>query len=132
MITLKPKFPYLAYMNSPWHLYFMAGIYIVAGLMHFIFPRMYLRIIPPYLPVPKLLVFISGVVEVVLGIAICLPETRNLAVFGIILMLTIFLLVHVHMLSDEKASAGLPKWLLVLRIPLQFGLIYWAYQYFLL
>jgi uncharacterized membrane protein len=39
--------------DLPWHLYLMALIYIVAGLNHFRNPRLYLKIIPPYLPNPK-------------------------------------------------------------------------------
>ncbi|MFC4222125.1 DoxX family protein [Flagellimonas marina] len=116
-------------MVAPWHLYLMAGMYVVAGLMHFIFPKAYLRIMPRYLPYHKFLVFLSGVAEIVLGIGLCFAETRNLSIYGIILMLIVFLLVHFYMLSGEKASAGIPKWILVLRIPLQFGLMYWAYFY---
>ncbi|MEW2922732.1 hypothetical protein AB1A65_14765 [Muricauda sp. ANG21] len=116
-------------MVAPWHLYLMAGMYVVAGLMHFIFPKAYLRIMPRYLPYHKFLVFLSGVAEIVLGIGLCFVETRNLSIYGIILMLIVFLLVHFYMLSGEKASAGIPKWILVLRIPLQFGLMYWAYFY---
>ncbi|MBT8186259.1 MAG: hypothetical protein KJO73_01065, partial [Croceitalea sp.] len=55
--------------------------------------------------------------------------TKNISIYGIILMLLVFLLVHFYMLSSKKAAAGIPKWILILRIPLQFGLIYWAYYY---
>jgi uncharacterized membrane protein len=44
-------------------------------------------------------------------------------------MLTVFLLVHFYMLTGKKEAAGIPKLLLILRIPLQFGLMYWAYFY---
>ncbi len=86
---------------------------------------------PRYLPNPKLLVLLSGLAEIVLGIGLCFEETRNLSIYAIILMLIVFLLVHFYMLSGEKASAGIPKWILILRIPLQFGLMYWAYGYLL-
>jgi len=33
------------------------------------------------------------------------------------------------MYFDEKARMGLPKWVLLLRMPLQLVLIFWAYQY---
>lgn len=113
----------------PWDLYAMAGMYILAGTMHFFFPKAYLRIMPRYLPYPKLLVFWSGVAEVTLGTALCFPFTKNWAVGGIILMLTIFLLVHFYMLQGKKEAAGIPQWVLILRIPVQFGLMYWAYWY---
>ncbi|TDU42727.1 putative membrane protein [Gelidibacter sediminis] len=116
-------------MIYPWHLYLMAAIYILAGMMHFIKPKMYLRIMPRYLPNPKLLVLLSGLAEIMLGIGLCFPETKNSAISGIIAMLMVFLLVHFYMLSSKKAGAGIPQWVLILRIPLQFGLMYWAYYY---
>jgi len=113
----------------PWHLYAMAGMYILAGVFHFIFPKAYLRIMPRYVPYPKNLVYLSGLAEILLGIALCIPETKNWAIWGIILLLLVFLLVHFNMLKGEKEAAGVPKWILLLRIPLQFGLMYWAYWY---
>jgi len=116
-------------MNNPWHLYLMAAIYVFAGFMHFIKPKMYMRIMPRYLPNHKLLVLLSGIAEIALGIALCIPVLKTSAVYGIIAMLVVFLLVHFYMLSGEKASAGIPKWILILRIPLQFVLMYWAWSY---
>lgn len=112
-----------------WHLYLMGGMYIFAGIMHFIKPQAYMRIMPRYLPNHKALVLWSGIAEIILGIGLCFPETKDLAIWGIIAMLAIFLMVHFYMLSSEKASAGIPKWILMLRIPIQFGLMYWAYWY---
>ena len=116
-------------MTNPWHLYIMAVMYVVAGIMHFIKPKMYLRIMPRYLPNHKFLVALSGFAEIALGIGICFETTKTLAIYGILLMLVVFLLVHFYMLSTEKAAAGIPKWVLVLKIPLQFVLMYWAYWY---
>ncbi|WP_074979474.1 DoxX family protein [Zhouia amylolytica] len=113
----------------PWHLYLMALLYVCAGIMHFLKPKIYLRIMPRYLPNHKGLVWFSGLAEIILGISICIPAIKNIALYGIILMLCIFLLVHFYMLSSEKASAGFPKWLLLSRIPLQFVLMLWAYSY---
>lgn len=115
--------------SSPWHIYIMAAMYIFGGIMHFIKPKAYLRIMPRYLPAHKALVFWSGVAEVVLGLMLCFTFTKELAVYGIIAMLAVFLLVHFYMLSGKKQAAGIPKWLLILRLPLQFGLMYWAYYY---
>ncbi len=116
-------------MNYPWHLYLMGFLYILAGLNHFRKPKVYLRIMPRYLPAPKALVYLSGIAEVVLGIGVCFPLTKNISIYGIIAMLIVFLLVHFYMLSSKKAGAGIPQWLLILRLPLQFVLMYWAYYY---
>jgi uncharacterized membrane protein len=106
----------------------MAALYVAAGINHFVKPKMYLSIMPNYLPNHKLLVPFSGLLEIILGILVCVPIFKNAALILIILMLFVFLTVHFYMISNKKASAGLPKWLLILRIPMQLGLIYWAYS----
>ena len=116
-------------MNNPWHLYVMSGLYCVAGLMHFIKPKAFMRVMPRYLPNHRLLVYLSGVAEIVCGGALLMPSLKVYAVYGILIMLTLFLAVHFYMLSGKKASAGFPKWLLIIRVPIQFLLMYWAYTY---
>ena len=116
-------------MEYPWDLYLMAGMYVFAGIMHFLKPSAYMRIMPRYLPSHKELVYLSGLSEIILGIALCIPLLKNTAIICIIGMLTVFLPVHFYMLTGKKAASGIPKWLLILRIPLQFGLMYWAYFY---
>ena len=107
----------------------MAIIYLIAGVFHFIKPKIYLGIMPDYLPNRKFLVVLSGAFEVVLGITICFPLLKNISIYLIISMLIIFLLVHINMLINKKDSLGIPKWILILRFPIQFGLMYWAYMY---
>ncbi|ADY28335.1 MULTISPECIES: DoxX family protein [Cellulophaga] len=116
-------------MIYPWHLYLMALLYVIAGIMHFIKPKIYTRIMPRYLPKHLLLVHISGIVEVVVGVGLLYTPTKNLAIYTLIAMLIVFLLVHFYMLSSKKAAAGIPRYILLLRIPLQFALMYWAYYY---
>lgn len=116
-------------MKFPWHLYLMALLYFFAGLIHFIKPGMYMRIMPNYLPAHKTLVYLSGLAEIILAVGLLFPTTKNLAIYGIILMLLIFLLVHFYMLSSPKAAAGFPVWALYARLPLQFALMGWAWYY---
>jgi len=116
-------------MIYPWHLYLMSFMYIIAGIIHFIKPKVYMRIMPKYLPAHKALVYLSGLAEILLGVGLLFPETKNVAIYGIILMLMAFLLVHFYMLSSKKAAAGIPRWALLFRIPLQFLLMWWAYFY---
>ncbi len=116
-------------MNYPWHLYLMAISYILAGFFHFLKPAIYLRIMPRYLPWHKALVYLSGAAEIGLGVGLCFSATKNWAIYGILLMLAVFLLIHFYMLSSSKAGAGIPLWALIARIPLQFFLMWWAYYY---
>ena len=71
-------------------LYLCALLYIAAGINHFVNAEMYLRTMPPYLPAHEALVALSGVIEIVLGVALVLrPKTRLRvwAAWGIVLLL---------------------------------------------
>ncbi|NRS89440.1 putative membrane protein [Flavobacterium sp. 7E] len=116
-------------MTFPWHLYLMAFIYTLAGINHFRNPRMYQKIIPDYLSNPKLLNVISGIAEIILGIALLIPVLSNYAAWGIIALLIAVFPTHIYMYQNPKARMGLPTWVLLLRMPLQLVLIYWAYLY---
>lgn len=109
----------------------MAFIYVFAGIMHFAKPKVYLRIMPRSMYKPLLMNYLSGAFEVILGVSLLFESLRNVAISGIIAMLTLFLWVHFYMLSGKKEGAGIPKIILLLRIPLQFFLMYWAYSYWI-
>lgn len=113
----------------PWHLYLMGILYVIAGLNHFRNPRLYLKIIPPYLPKPKLLNYMSGIAEVILGIGIFIPMVSKMSAWGIIVLLVAVFPANLFMFSNKKAGMGLPKIILLLRLPLQLILMLWAYYY---
>jgi uncharacterized membrane protein len=116
-------------MALPWHLYFMAALYILAGINHFRVPRLYQRMIPPSLPSPKALNSLSGLAELLLGIALCIPAVSHWAAWGIVALLVAIFPANVYMFTNERAGKGVPKWVLALRLPLQLVLIAWAYLY---
>ena len=113
----------------PWHQYLFGILFVLAGMNHFRKPKIYERIMPPYIPAHSSMVMLSGIAEMILGFMILNKNTQTAAAWGIIIMLVIFLSVHIYMLQNEKAAMKLPKRILILRIPLQFGLMYWAYLY---
>ncbi|MEO7975706.1 MauE/DoxX family redox-associated membrane protein [Flavobacterium sp.] len=116
-------------MTLPWHLYLMAFLYVIAGINHFMSPRMYIKIIPDSFPNPKLLNSLSGAAEIILALLLIVPSLTQFAAWGIIALLVAVFPANLFMLQNEKAGFGLPKWLLLLRLPLQLVLMYWAYQY---
>lgn len=116
-------------METPWHLGVMSSLYFLAGLLHLYFPQVYLRIMPPYLPAPRFLVYASGIAELILAVGLLFEKTRTLSVLAIATMLILYLPVHFHMLYSPKAGGRLPKWVLIARIPLQFALFYWTLTY---
>ncbi|NGX85199.1 MULTISPECIES: MauE/DoxX family redox-associated membrane protein [Aequorivita] len=113
----------------PWHQYLMGVLLVLAGMNHFRKPKLYERIMPPYIPAHSTMVMLSGVAEMVLGFMLMNKNSQEMAAWGIIALLIAFIPVHIYMLQDKKASMKLPKWALIVRFPLQLGLIYWAYLY---
>ncbi|RYC69062.1 DoxX family protein [Spirosoma sordidisoli] len=109
-------------------LYLQAFLYIAAGLNHFINPRPYLAMMPPYLPAHSQMVIWSGVAEVVLGLGLLLPATRPWAAWGLILLLMAVFPANVFMATSSRFQK-LPAWLRWGRLPLQALLIWWAYRY---
>ena len=110
-------------------LYIMAILYIVAGINHFINPKFYLKIIPPYLAFHKWLNWISGLAEIVLGILLFFPEFRSLAAWGIIALLLAVFPANIYHFTSKGKTLPAPTWFLYLRLALQFVLMYWAYLY---
>ncbi|MGH2666791.1 DoxX family protein [Flavobacterium sp.] len=116
-------------MNLPWHLYVMAFLYVIAGINHFRKPRLYLKIIPPYFSHPKMLNFLSGFAEILLGIFLCIPLLSKYAAWGIIALLVFIFPANLYMYQNDNAGLGLSKKLRLIRLPLQIVLIIWAYLY---
>ena len=110
--------------------YLLGGAFVIAGLLHFVRPRFYLRIMPRWLPAHQLLVLLSGLTEAVAGVLLILPSTRTLGAWLVLAHLVVFLVVHVDMLAHPQGTGrGVPKPLLWGRLALQLGLIAWAYAY---
>ncbi len=108
--------------------YIQAAVYIVAGLNHFIKPKMYMAIMPPYIPAPAPTVFWSGVAEVVLGVGLLFPATRSYAAWGLVLLLVAVFPANIFMATSEQ-FASLSPWIRWGRLPIQGLLIWWAYRY---
>lgn len=109
-------------------LWIMAGLYIAAGINHFVNSKFYLKIIPPALPYQKWINWISGAAEIVLGIALLFPVYQSLAAWGIILLLIAVFPANVYhfMKGWRKKKMVL---ILAIRLPLQGVLIWWAYLF---
>ncbi len=102
--------------------------FILAGANHFANPRFYIAIMPPYLPAPTKLVYLSGIFEILGGLGVLAPLTRKWAGYGLIALLIAVFPANIYMALNPQNFADMasPK-ALYARLPLQFVFIAWVY-----
>ncbi|MCZ6692580.1 MAG: DoxX-like family protein [Bacteroidetes bacterium] len=105
----------------------MAILYILAGANHFVKPKFYLGIMPPYIPWHKAMIYISGAAEIIFGLLLFYPPLSTLGAWGIIVLLIAIFPANIYHLTSAKSGKGIPFWALYLRIPFQGVLILWAW-----
>jgi len=110
-----------------WSLYLVAALFLGAGLLHFLHPAPYLRIMPPALPAPRLLVLLSGVAEVAGGLGLLLPATRRAAAWGLLALLLAVFPANIYMLQIHE-QLHLSAWMAWVRLPLQPLLMWWVWR----
>lgn len=102
---------------------------VLAGIVHFVNPEPYLMMMPSYLPWHEGLVFISGVFEVVLGVAVFVPKYRELAGWGLVALLIAVLPANIWMATEGIQPPGMEMSTPVawVRVAFQAVFIYWAW-----
>lgn len=110
-------------------LYFMSLIYFAAGIYHFVNPKFYLRIMPPYLPWHLPLVYASGICEIIVSVLLIPESTRPLGAWLTIALLVAVFPANIQMAVNfyQRQHPGL--WIAIARLPLQIVLIFWAWIY---
>ncbi|MCS3750824.1 putative membrane protein [Salinibacter ruber] len=107
--------------------YLIALLFAVAGTAHFVRPSAFARIVPPYLPAPYALVYVSGAAELLGALGVLVPGLRRYAGWGLILLALAVFPANVHMALHPADFEGIPAWALYLRLPLQVALVGWIY-----
>jgi uncharacterized membrane protein len=110
---------------------FLAAFFVGAGVMHFVVPEAYVRIVPPALPAPSLLVLLSGIAEILGGFGLLLPFTRRAAAWGLVLLLLAVFPANIYTAVAHVPFPGIfgQSWVQWLRLPLQIPLILWTLRY---
>lgn len=108
----------------------LAGpVYVFTGLLHFIKPRWYIAIMPPYVPAHRELVYASGVAEIAGGAALMAPSptVRRWGARWMVATLVAVFPANVHMAlnpDDYRVPGG--RGALYARLPFQLVFIAWA------
>ncbi|HET6416163.1 MAG TPA: DoxX family protein [Polyangiales bacterium] len=113
-------------------LYLLAFAMVAIGILHFVRPKPFVRIVPKYLPAPLALVYISGFFEILGGLGLLIPSTRSWAAWGLIALYIAVFPANIYMLTDNISldpRKPIPRWALWLRLPFQLLFIAWAYWF---
>ncbi len=79
-----------------------------AGVQHFVRPEAFLAQVPPYLPAPELLVVVSGIVEIMLAVAlVALPRWRRLVGLATLLFFLAVLPGNIAQYTEARDAFGL-------------------------
>lgn len=104
---------------------------VVVGVLHFAVAEPFIKIVPPYLPYHRLLVYVSGFFEILGGIGLLIPSVSRAAAWGLIALFIAVFPANINMAVNHIHIDGVPdsplfQWV---RLPSQAILIAWAWWY---
>ena len=92
---------------------------IMGGVQHFLKPDFYLPFVPSFLPFQMAIIYVSGFIEIALGLLLLFRKYARIAAVGVFMLMLIFLPVHVWDIFTDTPAIGSHKasWI---RLPFQF------------
>lgn len=104
---------------------------IIVGTTHFTHADQYARIVPPQLPSPLGMVYISGFFEILGAIGLLIPYLSVAAAWGLIALFIAVFPANINQAINSIPIDGIPHspigyWI---RLPFQAVLIAWAWWY---
>lgn len=96
--------------------------FAIGGVAHFAATSTEMRIVPPYIPWPRLVVLVSGTFELLGAAGLLLQRTRRAAGIGLFALTIAVTPAHIYMLQRPELFA-VPYWALILRLPMQAALL---------
>lgn len=106
-------------------LYIIAVLFMLAGISHFVIDHFFISSMPEWVPQRELIVYISGIIEIVLGVLLLIPKVRRKAGITIAIFLVLVFPVNIYM-AFNAGNYNTPEIALWIRLPLQFLLIWWV------
>ena len=107
----------------------LSAVFMFTGVGHFVRTGPMAEMLPPWIPYRVVLIYLTGLLEFALALALLLPRLRRLAGRACIAVLVLFFPVNVYAAINQVGMGGHlwgPVYLLI-RGPLQVILIIWAY-----
>jgi uncharacterized membrane protein len=112
----------------------LAAFFSFTGTMHFVITRSFEAIVPPAIADRKReAVAVSGVAEILGGLAVLHPRSRRFGRWWLLALLLAVFPANVHMAVNPEQIEGLdlgkiPRWALWARLPLQPLAMLWAWR----
>ena len=100
---------------------------IYAGMMHFVDPELFTPYVPKFLKYDLAIIYISGVVEIIIGTLILFTKYRGIGSVALFILLLTFLPIHLWDVILEQPIIG-SKVKAVVRLSLQFLFIALAWE----
>jgi uncharacterized membrane protein len=111
-------------------IYLMSFLYVYIGIKHFLDLEYFLNIMPHYIPYHSLMIYISGLFEILFGIMLLFRKWRRFASFGLILLLISVFPANIYLAQNVEAQEAInvTQKEAVLRLPFQLlflAIAYW-------
>lgn len=104
---------------------------IGVGLLHFVSPEPFVKIVPAALPAPLALVYLSGFFEILGGAGLLVPRVRFWAAWGLIALYVAVFPANINMAVNHiqlDPANPIPEWAAWGRLPFQalfIGVAFW-------
>ena len=105
----------------------LALFMIYAGSQHFIKPEFFNAFVPDFLIYKTTVIYVSGLVEILLGIMLIITKYASKAALGIFVLMLLFLPIHIWDVFSTTPAIGSHEAAMV-RLPIQLVLITLAYK----
>ena len=96
--------------------------FLLGGIAHFAATSFEMRMVPPYIPWPRVTVWASGVFELIGATGLLFGTTRRAAGWGLLALTIAVTPANIYMMQ-HAALFHVPYWVLVLRLALQVALL---------
>ena len=104
---------------------FFALFFVLAGVSHFLSDDKFAAIVPPFLPFPYFIVWVTGIIEAILAIMLIIPRWRALAglIFAPYLLAVLPANIYMALAGIGFTDDIISPQILWFRVALQFPLI---------
>ena len=110
----------------------MSGMLLFTAIGHFAFPKGMAMMVPDFIPMKLEMVYLTGILEILFAIGLCIPKYRVFTAWTLILFLVLMLPANIKASVENinyqtESLDGKGSGYLWFRIPLQILFVLWTY-----